>query len=283
MSEENKQMTTGEVISRYGVRAQKKYGQNFLTDRNVLQKIVDVSEITPEDTVLEIGSGTGALTGLLCKNAGKVIAVEIDKKLIPVLEDVLREYDNVRLIEGDVLKLDLKELLKMEEKSSIKLVANLPYYITTPIIMKLLEERLPFTSITIMIQKEVADRIKAVPGTKDYGSLSLAVQYFSKPDIVLSVPPSCFIPRPKVGSAVLKLGIYAEKPIQAENEELMFKLIRGAFNQRRKTLVNALCNYEGLELKKENVERAIEILGKKPAVRGEELSLEDFARLSGLL
>ncbi|MBQ7464077.1 MAG: 16S rRNA (adenine(1518)-N(6)/adenine(1519)-N(6))-dimethyltransferase RsmA [Lachnospiraceae bacterium] len=275
---------TGAVLEKYGIRAQKKYGQNFLIDQNILEKIAQTSQIGKDDLVLEIGPGLGALTQILCERAGRVIAVEIDKKLIPVLEETLSGYDNLSLINEDILKCDLKDLLKEGDRyGSVKVVANLPYYITTPVLMFLLESRYPFESVTVMIQKEVADRIKAGPSTKDYGSLSLAVQYYSQPVVALQVPPSCFIPRPGVGSVVLKLGIYREKPVEAKDEELLFRLIRGSFNQRRKTLVNGLKNYAGLDLSKEQIESAIEKLGKKPSVRGEELTLSEFAELADIL
>ncbi len=275
---------TGAVLEKYGIRAQKKYGQNFLIDQNILEKIAQTSQIGKDDLVLEIGPGLGALTQILCERAGRVIAVEIDRKLIPVLEETLSGYDNLSLINEDILKCDLKDLLKEGDRyGSVKVVANLPYYITTPVLMFLLESRYPFESVTVMIQKEVADRIKAGPSTKDYGSLSLAVQYYSQPVVALQVPPSCFIPRPGVGSVVLKLGIYREKPVEAKDEELLFRLIRGSFNQRRKTLVNGLKNYAGLDLSKEQIESAIEKLGKKPSVRGEELTLSEFAELADIL
>ena len=275
---------TGAVLEKYGIRAQKKYGQNFLIDQNILEKIAQTSQIGKDDLVLEIGPGLGALTQILCERAGRVIAVEIDRKLIPVLEETLSGYDNLSLINEDILKCDLKDLLKEGDRyGSVKVVANLPYYITTPVLMFLLESRYPFESVTVMIQKEVADRIKAGPSTKDYGSLSLAVQYYSQPVVALQVPPSCFIPRPGVGSVVLKLAIYREKPVEAKDEELLFRLIRGSFNQRRKTLVNGLKNYAGLDLSKEQIESAIEKLGKKPSVRGEELTLSEFAELADIL
>ncbi len=275
---------TGAVLEKFGIRAQKKYGQNFLIDQNILEKIAQISQIGKEDLVLEIGPGLGALTQILCEKAGKVIAVEIDRKLIPVLEETLSGYDNLTLINGDILKCDLKELLEEGDRyGSVKVVANLPYYITTPVLMYILESGYPFECVTVMIQKEVADRIKAGPSTKDYGSLSLAVQYYSEPVVALQVGPSCFIPRPNVGSVVLKLEIYREKPVTAKEEKLLFRLIRGSFNQRRKTLVNGLKNYAGLDLSKEQIEVAIEKLGKKPSVRGEELTLSEFARLADIL
>ena len=275
---------TGAVLEKYGIRAQKKYGQNFLIDQNILEKIAQISQIGKEDLVLEIGPGLGALTQILCEKAGKVIAVEIDRKLIPVLEETLSGHDNLTLINEDILKCDLKDLLKEGDRyGSVKVVANLPYYITTPVLMYILESGYPFECVTVMIQKEVADRIKAGPSTKDYGSLSLAVQYYSEPVVALQVGPSCFIPRPNVGSVVLKLEIYKEKPVTAVDEKLLFKLIRGSFNQRRKTLVNGLKNYAGLDLSKEQIEAAIEKLGKKPSVRGEELTLSEFAALADIL
>ena len=274
--------STRALMEKYDIRAQKRYGQNFLTDEKILEKIVDAADVKKDDLVLEIGPGTGALTRKLCERAGAVKAVEIDKKLIPVLEDSLGDLDNLEVINSDIMKEDLNSLFKDEEHrfKDRKIVANLPYYITTPVIMKILESHLPVSSVTVMIQKEVADRIKAGPGTKDYGSLSLAVQYHSKPLVVANVPPECFIPRPGVGSVVLKMEIYEDKPVKTENEELMFRLIRGAFNQRRKTLVNAVKNYEGLELDRNEIEKAVIKLGRKANVRGEELSLAEFAKMA---
>ncbi|MCR5649590.1 MAG: 16S rRNA (adenine(1518)-N(6)/adenine(1519)-N(6))-dimethyltransferase RsmA [Lachnospiraceae bacterium] len=275
---------TGAVLEKYGIRAQKKYGQNFLIDPNILGKIAEISQIGKDDLVLEIGPGIGSLTQILCERAGKVIAVEIDRKLIPVLKDTLSEYDNLTLINQDILKCSLTELLEEADGyKSVKVVANLPYYITTPVLMYILESEYPFECVTVMIQKEVADRIQADPRTKDYGSLSLAVRYYSNPVVAAQVSPSCFIPRPNVGSVILKLEVYRQKPVVAKDQELMFKLIRGSFNQRRKTLVNGLKNYAGLDLSKEQIENAIEKLGKKPSVRGEELSLSEFAALADIL
>ncbi len=275
---------TGAVIEKYGIRAQKKYGQNFLIDENILRKIADASCVGNGDLVLEIGPGIGTLTQILCERACKVVAVEIDKKLIPVLEETLSEYDNVSLINEDILKCDIRELLKGGTGyENIRVVANLPYYITTPVLMHILESKQTFTSLTVMIQKEVADRIKAGPSTKDYGSLSLAVQYYSKPSVAAEVSPACFVPRPKVGSVVLHLDIYKDRPVETEDPGLMFALIRGSFNQRRKTLVNGLKNYAGLDYSKEEIEEAIEKLGKKPSVRGEELTLEEFAKMADIM
>ncbi|MBR5376414.1 MAG: 16S rRNA (adenine(1518)-N(6)/adenine(1519)-N(6))-dimethyltransferase RsmA [Lachnospiraceae bacterium] len=272
------------VLEKYGIRAQKKFGQNFLIDGNILEKIADIPKVGKEDLVLEIGPGIGTLTQILCEKAGRVVAVEIDRKLMPVLDETLSGYDNLTLVNEDILKCDIRELLKEAGGyKSVKVVANLPYYITTPVLMYLLESEYPFESMTVMIQKEVADRIKAVPSTKDYGSLSLAVQYYGDPVVAAQVSPSCFIPRPGVGSVVLKIDIYKEKPVTVKDQELMFRLIRGSFNQRRKTLVNGLKNYAGLDLTREQIEQALEKLGKKPSVRGEELTLSEFARLADIL
>ena len=284
MSSNASYAATRAALEKYEITAQKKYGQNFLIDENILEKIVSAADVAEDDLVLEIGPGLGALTGLLCERAGKVVCVEIDRKLIPVLEEKLGEYDNLTIINGDIMKLDIGEALSMRDSyKKVKVVANLPYYITTPVIMKLLQEFPGFDSITVMIQKEVADRINAKPSTKEYGSLSLAVQYYSKPETVVSVPPGCFFPQPKVGSVVLKLDIYEDRPVKPENEELMFKLIRASFNQRRKTMVNSLRNFPGLDLEKDEIERALDAIKKKPTARGEELSLSEFAKLSGLL
>ena len=273
------------VLNRYGFNFQKKFGQNFLIDENVVQKIVREAGVTEDDFVLEVGPGIGTMTQILCENAREVVAVEIDKKLIPILtEDTLSWYDNVTVINEDILKLDIKKLAEQKNGGKpIKVVANLPYYITTPIIMGLFESGVPLDSITIMVQKEVADRMQVGPGTKDYGALSLAVQYYARPRIVLNVPASCFMPRPKVGSAVIQLVRYEEPPVQVENEKLMFRLIRASFNQRRKTLANGLKNYEGLSFEKETIEAAIAECGFSPSVRGEALSLEEFAKLANVL
>ena len=255
-----------------------------MIDTHVLDKIIASAEITKNDMVLEIGPGIGTMTQYLACAAGKVVAVEIDKTLIPILEDTLSEYDNVQIINQDVLKVNLAKLAEEENGGKpIKVVANLPYYITTPIIMGLFENHVPLKSITVMVQKEVADRMQVGPGTKDYGALSLAVQYYAKPYIVANVPPNCFMPRPKVGSAVIRLERYEEPPVQVADEKLMFRIIRASFNQRRKTLVNGLKNSPEIQFTKEEIEAAIETLGKGASVRGEALTLEEFARLSNIL
>lgn len=272
------------VLNKYQFVFQKKFGQNFLIDTHVLDKIIRSAEITKEDFVLEIGPGIGTMTQYLAAAAREVCAVEIDKSLIPILRDTLKDYDNVTIVNNDILKVDIRQLA--EEKNQgrpIKVVANLPYYITTPIIMGLFESHVPVESITVMVQKEVADRMQVGPGTKDYGALSLAVQYYAKPYIVANVPPNCFMPRPKVGSAVIRLTCHSEPPVHVENEKLLFQIIRASFNQRRKTLANGLKNYEELSYGKEIIEKAIAECGFSPSVRGETLSLEEFARLSNLL
>lgn len=275
---------TIEVLKKYNFTFQKKYGQNFLIDTHVLDKIIRAAEITKDDFVLEIGPGIGTMTQYLARAAGRVVAVEIDRALIPILEDTLSEYDNVRIINEDVLKLDLGKLVDDENDGRpIKVVANLPYYITTPIIMGLFEKHIPIKSITVMVQKEVADRMQAVPGTKDYGALSLAVQYYARPYIAANVPPNCFMPRPKVGSAVICLSCHEEPPLQVEDEKLMFRIIRASFNQRRKTLANGLSNAPELTISKEVIRESIEKLGKGVSVRGETLTLEEFARLSNYI
>lgn len=272
------------VIHKYGFAFQKKFGQNFLIDENIVQKIVREAGVTKDDFVLEIGPGIGTMTQVLCENAREVAAVEIDKMLIPILADTLSEYDNVTVINEDILKVDITALA--EEKNGgrpIKVVANLPYYITTPIIMGLFESHVPIDSITIMVQKEVADRMQTGPGSKDYGALSLAVQFYARPDIVLNVPPSCFMPKPGVGSAVIRLVRHKENPVSVKNEALMFKLIRASFNQRRKTLANGLNNSPEIHLSKEVITGAIEQLGRGAAIRGEALTLQEFALLSDLI
>lgn len=272
---------TIEILQKYDFSFQKKFGQNFLIDTHVLDKIISAAHITKEDMVLEIGPGIGTMTQYLAEAAGKVIAVEIDRNLIPILEDTLSEYNNVRVINEDVLKLDLRKLADEENGGkAIKVVANLPYYITTPIIMGLFENHVPVESITVMVQKEVADRMQTGPGNKDYGALSLAVQYYAEPYIVANVPPNCFMPRPKVGSAVIRLTRHKEPPVEVKDEKLMFDIIRASFNQRRKTLANGLNNSDKITCSKEIITKAIEKLGKGASVRGEALSLQEFASLS---
>lgn len=275
---------TIEILQKYQFSFQKKFGQNFLIDTHVLDKIIRAAEITKEDMVLEIGPGIGTMTQYLAEAAGKVIAVEIDRNLIPILSETLSMYDNVRIINEDVLKLDIRKLAEEENQGRpIKVVANLPYYITTPIIMGLFEGQVPVESITVMVQKEVADRMQTGPGSKDYGALSLAVQYYAKPYIVANVPPNCFMPRPKVGSAVIRLTRHDTPPVQVKDEGLMFEIIRASFNQRRKTLANGLNNSSRLSYPKEVIAEAVEKLGKEPSIRGEALTLEEFARLSDIL
>ena len=275
---------TIEVIQKYEFKFQKKFGQNFLIDTHVLDKIIRAANITKDDMVIEIGPGIGTMTQYLAEAAGKVIAVEIDRNLIPILEETLAEYDNVRVINEDVLKVDLKKLADEENGGRpVKVVANLPYYITTPIIMGLFENGVPLESITVMVQKEVADRMQTGPGNKDYGALSLAVQYYADPYIVANVPPNCFMPRPKVGSAVIRLTRHANPPVEVKDEKLMFEIIRASFNQRRKTLANGLNNSPNLNFSKEKITEVIEKLGKGPSVRGEALTLEEFACLANLL
>lgn len=275
---------TIEVLQKYGFVFQKRFGQNFLIDTRVLDRIIEASEITKDDFVLEIGPGIGTMTQYLADAAREVTAVEIDDALIPILQDTLKEWDNVSVIHGDILKTDIRKIADEKNQGRpIKVVANLPYYITTPIIMGLFESHVPVDSITVMVQKEVADRMQTGPGSKDYGALSLAVQYYAKPEIVANVPPNCFMPRPKVGSAVIRLTCHQEKPVQVQDEKLMFNIIRASFNQRRKTLANGLKNAATLDFTKEEVEAAIEALGKGASVRGETLTLEEFAKLSDLL
>ena len=264
---------TIEILQKYNFNFQKKFGQNFLIDEHVLDKIIRAAEITKDDYVLEIGPGIGTMTQYLACAAREVTAVEIDRALIPILEDTLKEYDNVSIINEDILN----------GGRPIKVVANLPYYITTPIIMGLFESHVPLESITVMVQKEVADRMQVGPGTKDYGALSLAVQYYAEPYIVANVPPNCFMPRPAVGSAVIRLTRHQKPPVEVMDEKLMFRLIRASFNQRRKTLANGLKNSGELNLSKEVITAAIEKLGKGSSVRGEALDLEEFARLTNII
>ncbi len=275
---------TIEILQKYNFNFQKKFGQNFLIDEHVLDKIIRAAEITKDDYVLEIGPGIGTMTQYLACAAREVTAVEIDRALIPILEDTLKEYDNVSIINEDILKVDIAALAKEKNGGRpIKVVANLPYYITTPIIMGLFESHVPLESITVMVQKEVADRMQVGPGTKDYGALSLAVQYYAEPYIVANVPPNCFMPRPAVGSAVIRLTRYQKPPVEVMDEKLMFRLIRASFNQRRKTLANGLKNSGELNLSKEVITAAIEKLGKGSSVRGEALDLEEFARLTNII
>lgn len=272
---------TIEILNKYKFVFQKKFGQNFLIDEHVLSKIIRSAEITEDDFVVEIGPGIGTLTQYLAASAREVAAIEIDDALIPILKDTLSAYDNVTVIHEDVLKVDLCKLA--EEKNGgkpIKVVANLPYYITTPIIMGLFENHVPVESITIMVQKEVADRMKTGPGSKDYGALSLAVQYYAKPELVANVPPNCFMPRPRVGSAVIRLTRHTEVPVEAEDEKLMFQIIRASFKQRRKTLVNGLGNAPELHIPKEMTTEVLEEMGLSASVRGEALTLAQFAELS---
>ena len=275
---------TIEVLQKYHFNFQKKFGQNFLIDTHVLEKIIAAADVTKDDFVLEIGPGIGTMTQYLCEHARAVAAVEIDKNLIPLLGDTLGAYDNVEIINQDILKVDIRKLA--DEKNGgrpIKVVANLPYYITTPIIMGLFESHVPIDSITVMVQKEVADRMQVGPGTKDYGALSLAVQYYAEPKIVAIVPPNCFMPRPKVGSAVIRLTRHKEPPVQVADEKLMFRIIRASFNQRRKTLANGLKNSGELTLSKEVIEESITELGVPVTIRGEALSLAQFAELSNII
>jgi len=275
---------TLEIIKKYNFSIQKKFGQNFLIDGNVVEKIVREAGVTKDDFVLEIGPGIGTMTQILCEQAREVVAVEIDTKLIPILKDTLSGYDNVLVINEDVLKLDINQLANERNGGKpIKVVANLPYYITTPIIMGLFESHVPLESITIMVQKEVADRMQVGPGTKDYGALSLAVQYYADPQIILKVPANCFMPRPNVDSAVIKLTTHAKTPVDVDNEKLMFKIIRASFNQRRKTLTNGLNNRAEIELSKEIIQESIEEMQLSSSIRGEALTLKQFAALSNII
>ena len=272
---------TIEVLQKYGFVFQKRFGQNFLIDTHVLDRIIQASEITKDDFVLEIGPGIGTMTQYLADSAREVTAVEIDDALIPILKDTLKEWDNVTVLHGDILKTDIRKIADEKNQGRpIKVVANLPYYITTPIIMGLFESHVPVDSITVMVQKEVADRMQTGPGSKDYGALSLAVQYYAEPKIVANVPPNCFMPRPKVGSAVIRLTRHQNPPVTTLDEKLMFRLIRASFNQRRKTLSNSLKNSQELPYSKEEVEAAITECGLPLNIRGEALTLEQFARLS---
>ena len=275
---------TIEIIQKYEFMFQKKFGQNFLIDTHVLEKIISAAGITKNDCVLEIGPGIGTMTQYLAENAGHVVAVEIDRNLIPILKETLADYDNVTVINEDILRVDIKTLAEEYNGGKpIKVVANLPYYITTPIIMGLFESGVPIDNITVMVQKEVADRMQVGPGSKDYGALSLAVQYYAEPEIVANVPPNCFIPRPNVGSAVIRLTRHKEMPVEVKDPALMFKIIRASFNQRRKTLQNGLGNAPELPYTKEQIAAAIAEMGLTPTIRGEALSLAQFAQLSDIL
>ncbi|WP_026507971.1 16S rRNA (adenine(1518)-N(6)/adenine(1519)-N(6))-dimethyltransferase RsmA [Butyrivibrio sp. MC2013] len=272
---------TKEVINKYHLSAQKKFGQNFLIDSNVLDSIVDAAAITKNDCVLEIGPGIGTLTQYLAEAAGRVLAVEIDRKLIPVLEDTLSEYDNVTVISGDILDQDIKALAdKYNEGRPLKIAANLPYYITTPIVMKLLESGVPIDSITVMVQKEVADRMQEREGSREYGALSVAVQYYAEPEVICIAPPSSFIPQPGVDSTVIKLTPYSTKPVVARDEALFFAIVKACFSQRRKTMVNSLSNAQDLGISKELAGEGLEAIGRSRTERGEKLSVKEFAALA---
>lgn len=275
---------TIEVIQKFNFGFQKKFGQNFLIDDHVLTKIMDGANVTKDDFVLEIGPGIGTMTQYLAERARKVLAVEIDTKLLPILQETLADYDNVEVLNHDILKVDINAIANQyNDGKPIKVVANLPYYITTPIIMGLFESGVPIDNITVMVQKEVADRMQVGPGTKDYGALSLAVQYYAEPYIIANVPPNCFIPRPNVGSAVIRLTRHTKPSVTVQDEKLMFRIIRASFNQRRKTLQNGLNNASDLSFTKEQIVEAIESIGLKATVRGEALTLEQFAKLSDAL
>lgn len=275
---------TLDILKKYHFNFQKRFGQNFLIDSHILEKIILAAEITKEDCILEIGPGIGTMTQYLAESAGEVIAVEIDKSLIPILEDTLSGYDNVTIINQDILKVDIAKLVQEKNNGKpIKVVANLPYYITTPIIMGLFESHVPLKNITIMVQKEVADRMQVGPGTKDYGALSLAVQYYAKPEIVTYVSPACFIPKPNVGSAVIRLERYQNPPVEVADEAFLFRLIRAAFQQRRKTLANGIGNASDIPCSREQAQQALEELGFSTSVRGETLTLQEFASLSNQL
>lgn len=283
LSKEGGPGQTIEILKRYGFVFQKRFGQNFLIDPHVLDKIMGAAAIRPDDLVLEIGPGIGTLTQHLACAARKVIAVEIDRSLIPILEETLEGFENTEIIHSDILKVDLARLVREQNQGKpIKVVANLPYYITTPILMDLLEKRIPVTSMTVMVQREVAKRMCVGPGSKEYGALSLAVQYYAKPSIAANVPPNCFMPRPKVGSTVVRLDVYDVLPVQPIDEGLMFQIIRASFNQRRKTLVNGLKNASGLSLEKEEIQDALDRCGLSADIRGEDLSLKQFAGLSDI-
>ena len=284
MSELSNFKNTQEIIRKHNFSIQKKYGQNFLIDEHVLNKIIAAAELTEDDYVIEIGPGIGTMTERMAPECRHVTAIEIDKELIAILSETLSGFDNVDIINEDVLKVDLNKLIaERNDNKPVKVVANLPYYITTPIIMSLLENKIPIDTITVMVQKEVADRMMVGPGTKDYGALSLAVQYYAKPYIVANVPMNCFIPRPNVASAVIRLTCHKEPPVTVKDEKLMFNLIRASFNQRRKTLINGISNFSGLSFTKEQVAMALNSIGLSENIRGEALDLEKFAKLSDAL
>ena len=275
---------TIETIKKYQFNFQKKFGQNFLIDEHVIQKIINGAQVTKDDFVLEIGPGIGTMTQYLAESAREVVAVEIDKSLIPILGDTLSSYDNVTVINEDILKVDIERLVQEKNQGKpIKVVANLPYYITTPIIMGLFESHVPLKSITIMVQKEVADRMQVGPGTKDYGALSLAVQYYARPEVIAYVSPACFIPKPNVGSAVIRLDRYEKPPVETEDEAFLFAVIKAAFNQRRKTLANGLANARELGITRQQAEEALLQMELSPSIRGEALTLREFADLSNIL
>ena len=284
MSELSNFKNTQDIIKKHNFSIQKKYGQNFLIDEHVLNKIIAAAELNKDDYVIEIGPGIGTMTERMAPECKHVTAIEIDKELIPILSETLSRFDNVDIINEDVLKVDLNKLIaERNDNKPVKVVANLPYYITTPIIMSLLENNIPIDTITVMVQKEVADRMMVGPGTKDYGALSLAVQYYAKPYIVANVPMNCFIPRPNVASAVIRLTCHKEPPVTVKDERLMFKLIRASFNQRRKTLINGVSNFAELSFSKEQVANALKSIGLNENIRGEALDLEKFAKLSDAL
>ncbi len=285
MAELCRPQNTIAILQKYNFVFQKKYGQNFLIEPRVLEKIIRAADITKEDIVLEIGPGIGSMTQYLCESAKKVFAVEIDKNLIPILKnDTLADYDNVTIIQEDILKMNIRELVEKENNGRpIKIVANLPYYITTPIIMTIFENNVPVENVTVMVQKEVADRMQTGPGTKDYGALSLAVRYYAKPEIVANVPPNCFIPRPNVSSAVIRLTRHKKCPVCVEDEKMMFRIIRAAFNQRRKTLQNSICNAQDLSFTKLQIVEVLQKMDLLLTVRGETLSLEQFAEFTNFL
>ncbi len=284
MADLGKPQNTIAVLQKYQFHFQKKFGQNFLIDERVIGRIIDAAEIGNDDCVIEIGPGIGTMTQYLAERAREVIAVEIDRMLIPILADTLSAYNNVTVLNEDILKVDIAALVQEKNGGKpVKIVANLPYYITTPIITGLLESNVLVDSITVMVQKEVAERMQAGPGTKDYGALSLAVQYYARPEIVAHVPPNCFMPRPTVGSAVVKLTRYPEPPVEVTDVHKMFALIRAVFNQRRKTMVNSIANASGLGIPKEQILNALEQMGEDPAVRGETFTLSQFAQFSNLV